>query len=66
MEAIYVTPKPINYWTTGPGVFNKTKKFNKAKKPRPHNGTLRPQYMKNKRKEQNRMACRQKFQEDIF
>ena len=70
MKTVYVTPKPVNYWTSGLGLFNKTKKkknkyrnviqqthVEQNRKAGPH---------KDRKKEQNRKACRQKIKEDIF
>ena len=65
MKAVYVTPKPANYWTSGFGLFNKAKK-KRAKLPRPRNGTLRSHLLRNKKKEAEKVFCRKKVKEDIF
>lgn len=69
MQAIYVTPKPHTYWTSGFGLFNKTKPRKKQRntvqqshieqnrKAGPH---------KDRKKEANRQKCRGKIKEDIF
>lgn len=70
MKAVFVTPKPVNYWTSGLGLFNKTKKrktkqrnviqqnhIEQNRKAGPH---------KDRKKERNRKACRQKVKPDNY
>jgi hypothetical protein len=66
MNTLFINPKPVNYWTSGHGLFNKPKRPKKAKRPRPCNGTLRAKFIRNKKKEAERAACRQKVKEDSF
>tara|TARA_Y100001963_G_C6623176_1_gene372743 strand:+ start:461 stop:676 length:216 start_codon:yes stop_codon:yes gene_type:complete len=71
MNAIFVTPKPSNYFTSGLGLFNKTKRRKKMKE----RNTIQQMHIeqnrkagahKDRKKEKNRKACRQKVKEDNF
>lgn len=71
MQTIFVTPKPNNYFTSTVGLFNKTKGRNKMKQRNviqqshiEQNRKAGPH--KDRKKEQNRRACRKKVKPDNY
>jgi hypothetical protein len=71
MENIYVTPRPHNYFTSTIGLFNKTKGKRRMKQRNVIHQSHVEQNRKagphrDRKKEQNRKACRQKVKADSF
>ena len=71
MRAVYVTPRPRNYFTSTVGLFNKAKGKRKMKQRNVIQQTHIEQNRKagphkDRKKEQNRKACRQKVKEDSY
>ena len=71
MNALYVTPKPSNYFTSGLGLFNKAKRRKKVK----DRNTIQQMHIeqnrkagphKDRKKEANKRACRKRIKTDNY